>query len=105
MNWLKNFGFALSTQQTTFAIEYLANLLLVIYRLFSILLPETKPWVHANFGCKAFFKVQTHQIKLQPRAKLGVFCGYDESCYIIFNQETGKFISTPHVKFDEKHFV
>ena len=60
-----------------------------------------------TFGCKACFKVQTHQRKLQPRAKLGVFCGYDESSrgYIIFNPETGTFISTRHVKFNEKQFV
>ena len=60
-----------------------------------------------TFGCKAFFKEQTHQKNLQPRAKLGVFCGYDESsrCYTIFNQEIGKFISTRHGKFSEKQFL
>ena len=93
--WMKNFGFALLTQQTTFAIEYRTNLLLVNSRLLSFFYCR-KPNLGymKTFGCKAFFTVQTHQRKFQPRAKLGVFCGYDESsrCYIIFNQETGKFI-------------
>ena len=51
--------------------------------------------------------MQTHPRKLQPRAKLGVFCGYDESsrCYTIFNQETGKIVSTRHVINIKKQFV
>ena len=36
-----------------------------------------------TFDCKFFSKAQTHQRKLQLRAKLGVFCGYESSrCYI-----------------------
>ena len=58
------------------------------------------------FGTIAYYKDMYRSSKLQPKAKAGIFCGYD-SCsksYIVYNPETNKFVTTRNVRFNESKF-